>query len=125
MAPSSNGRSKNGRFQVGNPGGPGNPHAAKISQLRAALLSAVTPTDIKAVIHKLIELAKSGDLDAMKLLLDRVTGKPSSAEQIELPTLPTKPTKSTIAQTKRRLIARIHALNPDLAEADAAKPTSS
>ena len=75
--------------------------------------------------QKLIELAKSGDLDAMKLLLDRATGKLSATEQIELPTLPTKPTKSTIAQTKRRLIARIHALNPDLAEAEATKPASS
>ena len=39
------------------------------------LLEAVTPDDLKAVVVKLIELAKGGDLAAMKMLLDRTCGK--------------------------------------------------
>lgn len=35
-----------GRFLPGNAGGPGNPYAARVGELRAALLNAVKPGDL-------------------------------------------------------------------------------
>jgi len=64
-----------GRFSPGWKGGPGNPFAAKAAQLRAALLETVTADDIKAVIIKLVDQAKGGDVAAAKVLLDRTIGK--------------------------------------------------
>ena len=57
-----NGRDKQGRFIVGNSGGPGNPHAKQVALLRGALLSAVTPEDLHDVIRVLIEKALSGNV---------------------------------------------------------------
>ena len=87
MTPSPNGhnrRSSNGRFTVGNAGGPGNPHAAQVGGLRRALLDAVTPDDVRDIAAKLVTLAKGGDLNAMRLVLDRTVGK-KFVEQIESP----------------------------------------
>jgi len=87
MAPSPNGhagRSGNGRFAVGNAGGPGSPHAAQVGKLRSSLLDAITPDDIREIATKLVALAKGGDLNAMRLLLDRCTGK-KFVDQIESP----------------------------------------
>ncbi|MEN6386383.1 MAG: hypothetical protein ABFD79_14490 [Phycisphaerales bacterium] len=78
-----NGKDINGRFCKGNKFGRGNPHAAKVSKLRAALLKAVKPKEIEAVIKKLLEQAKSGNPDAIKELLDRVIGKPVETDLIE------------------------------------------
>ncbi len=78
-----NGRDDRGRFSVGNPGGRGNPHAAQVGRLRAALLEAVTPEDIAAIIARLIEQAKGGDVRAIKEVFDRTLGKPQEADFIE------------------------------------------
>jgi len=64
-----------GRFSQGNQGGPGNPYAKKISELRSALMQAVTPDDLQEVIAKLVEEAKGGNIPAAKELLDRVLGR--------------------------------------------------
>ena len=79
----SNGRDDRGRFASGNPGGPGNPLAAQVGRLRAALLEAVTPEDIAAIIARLIEQAKGGDVRAIREVLDRTLGKPQEADFIE------------------------------------------
>lgn len=76
-------RDKNGRFTPGNPGGPGNPHAGSVSKLRAAILRAVDEGDIEAIIKKLVQQARGGDLPAVKELLDRCVGKPSTGDLIE------------------------------------------
>ncbi len=78
-----NGRDASGRFAKGNPGGPGNPFARHVGQLRSALLEAVTAEDMRVVASKLVELAKSGDVRAIKELLDRVLGRPQEADLIE------------------------------------------
>ena len=70
----SNGRKANGRFASGWKGGPGNPHAARVQKIRAAILDAATKDDIKEVVRALIEKAKQGDVAAIKLFLDRVAG---------------------------------------------------
>lgn len=64
-----------GKFAAGNPGGPGNPHGGQVARLRSVMLDAVTPDDMRAVVRKLVELAKGGDLKAIDLLLNRTLGK--------------------------------------------------
>lgn len=70
-----NGRGPAGRFAKGWRGGPGNPNSTKVARLRQALLAAVQPADIRAAVVKLLELAKAGDLAAIRELFDRCVGK--------------------------------------------------
>ncbi len=79
----SSGRDTSGRFAKGNPGGPGNPHARHVGQLRAALLNAVTPQDMREIIAALVKQAKNGDVRAIRELFDRTLGKPQEADFIE------------------------------------------
>ena len=78
-----NGRNALGRFAAGNPGGPGNPLGPQVARLRSALLRAVTEEDMRALIAKLLELAKGGNVQAIKEVLDRCLGKPQEADLIE------------------------------------------
>ena len=71
-----NGRSNSGRFTQGNRIGKGNPAAKQAQQLRFALLKAVKPVDLKKIVSKLIQLAAEGDVQAAKLIFDRVLGPP-------------------------------------------------
>ncbi len=80
----SNGRDLAGRFAVGNPGGPGNPHASRVAALRAVLLDAVTDDDLRAIIAKLVTMAKGGDVAAGRELLDRLLGKPLTGVAVAL-----------------------------------------
>ena len=59
------GRDANGRFVKGNPGGPGNPFARKVTALRKALINFVTVDDMKHVAFILKEKAMAGDLVAI------------------------------------------------------------
>jgi hypothetical protein len=77
----SNGRDDRGRFTRSNPGGPGNPFARQVAQLRQVLLDCVTPGDMAAIAHKLLELAKAGNVQAIKLLFSYTMGRPAAAEQ--------------------------------------------
>ena len=78
-----NGKDSLGRFEQGNKYGMGNPFAKKTAQLRAALLSAITPDDMAVVIKILISKARGGDLVAVKELLDRAVGRPVEADLYE------------------------------------------
>jgi hypothetical protein len=75
-------RLSNGLFAPGNAGGPGNPHASKMLELRAALQAALTPADMTAIILKMRDMAIAGDCNAAKLVLERACGKP--IEEINL-----------------------------------------
>lgn len=77
------GRTPGGRFAPGNAGGPGNPHAATVAKLRAAILAAVTPEDVEAIIRAMVHRAKGGDMGAIRELLDRAIGKPTDADLAE------------------------------------------
>ena len=77
------GRDQGGRFTKGNNGGPGNPHAAKVAQLRSVLLEAVTPEDIRAVVEALVTEAKAGNVSAMREFFNRVLGQPQAIDAIE------------------------------------------
>jgi hypothetical protein len=77
------GRDSRGRFAKGNHAGRGNPLAGKVQRLRAALVAAVKPGDVRAVVVQLVAAAKGGDVQAAKLLLDRSLG-PVAALDLEL-----------------------------------------
>ena len=49
-------------FQPGNQAAVG--HSSRSQKLRHAMLAAITETDVQAVIGKLIDLARSGDIKA-------------------------------------------------------------
>ena len=82
-SPSTNGRNGardvNGRFSPGNPGGPGNPHSKRVTRLRSVLLNAISEKDLLAIISKLLDQAKSGDIVAIRELLNRIYGRPACA----------------------------------------------
>ena len=71
----SNGRDGRGRFARGNRLSKGNPFARKVAALRSALLGAITPSDIKAIVKRLIKNARAGDLASCREILDRGIGK--------------------------------------------------
>ncbi|MCE9604423.1 MAG: hypothetical protein K8U03_05895 [Planctomycetia bacterium] len=51
--------------------------AQRVQQLRVELLDRITPDDIGAIANKLIALAVSGDLGAIRELLNRAIGRPT------------------------------------------------
>lgn len=76
-APSANGvigRNARGRLAPGNAGGPGNPAARQVMRLRHALLDAITEEDLGAIVAKLLEMAKAGNMAAIREVLDRTLG---------------------------------------------------
>jgi hypothetical protein len=85
LPPPAAGRDAGGRFTRGNVGGPGNPFARRVAALRQALLRAVSEEDVQDVAKRLLELARVGDVAAMKLLLGYVLGRP--AEVVDPDTL--------------------------------------
>lgn len=76
-------RTSRGRFAAGNSGGPGNPHARAVGQLRAAMMASITPQDVSAVVAALVAQAKAGEPWAVRELLDRVLGKPEAIDLLE------------------------------------------
>ena len=70
------GRGPRGRFAPGNGFAKGNPHAARVARLRSAALAAVKPSELRAVIRKLLELALAGDVAAAREVLQRTLGPP-------------------------------------------------
>jgi hypothetical protein len=71
-------RAANGRFGFGHPGGPGNPHVRRIAAMRQAILAAVSPEDVRDILLALVALAKEGDREAAKFVLQYTLGKPGS-----------------------------------------------
>jgi hypothetical protein len=61
-----------------NGGGPGNPFARQVAELRRAALAATTPEKIAAVIGQLEAKALQGDVAAAKLYLSYTLGRPAA-----------------------------------------------
>lgn len=76
-------RTPDGRFAPGNTQARGNPFAKRVGELRAALLEAVTPEDIREIIRGMVAQAKAGDVTAAREVLLRVLGKPLEADILE------------------------------------------
>lgn len=69
------GRDEVGRFIKGCKGGPGNPFAKRVGELRSALFAESTIDDMRKVVRRLITMAQEGDVPAAKVWLERVLGK--------------------------------------------------
>jgi hypothetical protein len=76
-AAGSNGHDANGRFTKGNRCAAGNPFARRMARLRCLLLDAVSDDDLRAVVRKLVEQARAGDVAAAKLLFAYLIGRPA------------------------------------------------
>jgi hypothetical protein len=72
------GRERNGRFALGNPGGPGNPHARSTAKFYKAFRE-VAETQFTEVVQEIFKRAKEGDWHAMRMVLDYTLGKPAPA----------------------------------------------
>jgi hypothetical protein len=79
----SNGQDSQGRFRPGNKLGKGNPMASHVNRIRVALLRSVKPSDVKAIIVKLVADAKEGNLGAAKEILTRTLGEPLAPDILE------------------------------------------
>jgi hypothetical protein len=76
---SNNGRDAQGRFGPGNAGGPGNPFARKVAELRSAFLNAISKEEMRDIVRQLVAEAQLGDKAAIKLLFQYCIGKPAPA----------------------------------------------
>src|SRR5947208_839977 len=80
-------RAPHGRFTMGNKGGPGNPFARQIAEMRKLLLNTVPGERLANIVLALVEKAEKGDVAAAKLVLQYTVGKPAEAvdpDRIEL-----------------------------------------
>ena len=68
---------------AGNPGGPGNPFAHRVAALRRTLLEAVSEEDLRAIVNRMVQAAKDGDLAAAREVILRTIGKPVESDLIE------------------------------------------
>ena len=75
-APSTNGRDNLGRFAPGNPGGPGNPFARHVAELRKAMANAVPKEMLEAIMLKMAHLALEGNVAAGKFVAAYSVGQP-------------------------------------------------
>jgi hypothetical protein len=83
-----NGRKPDGKFAKGNAGGPGNPNARRVGQIRQKLLAAVTDDALEQIMRTLVEQAKAGVGWAVALLLKYLIGPGPLADTDDNPRLP-------------------------------------
>ena len=79
VSPTHTDRTRDGRFAAGNVGGPGNPHARHCARMLALLRASISDEEMVAIIRKLVEKARAGDVSAAKLLMSYKLGKPAPA----------------------------------------------
>lgn len=78
-----NGRDGKGQFAAGNKGGPGNPQLKRQFEFKRAMLNAITPEDLTGIIRSMVAAAQRGDVQAAKLILDRLLGPQPLLVQVE------------------------------------------
>ena len=71
-----------GRFQPGNPGGPGRPKLATEERYIRALTASVSIADWKEIVDKAVTQAKRGDSRARTWLSDYLLGKPLQRTEV-------------------------------------------
>jgi len=54
-----------------------------VARLRAALVEAVSPADVKAIARRLVKQALAGDVAAARTLFDRLLGPCEAADALE------------------------------------------
>lgn len=76
------GRNEKGRFTQGNKLAKGNPENKRKARLRREMQRAVTPEEIRDITLKIIQMAKNGDLVAVRIVFEYALGKPTSAQDL-------------------------------------------
>ena len=104
-APDNTGRDSHGRFVAGNGGGPGNPFARRVAQLRSVLLECVSDEDLRVIAGELVVQAKMGHLAAVKLLFQYVLGKPAAT--VDPDTLDQKEVEWFRAEPEDRVLTEV------------------
>lgn len=111
------GREANGRFGAGNAGGPGRPKG-RTDELQRAAQDAVTPEHVSALMRVALKAGLQGNLQAVRLVLDRVCGKvpdpPAVAAALDIH-LPALRTATDCAAAIDKLAAAVSAGTIDLA----------
>jgi hypothetical protein len=108
-------RGPDGRFAPGNPGGPGRPPGrGPVAELRAALV-----TDLPKIIDTVKAQALAGDMQAIRIILDRVL---PALRPVDSPTALALPADSTLADQARAVVQA--AADGNLAPAQAAQIVS-
>lgn len=74
-----------GRFAPGNRAALGNPLNRRMQALRKALLDSAEPDDVRRVGKRLLALAEEGDVQAAKVYLDFLIGRPAQAIELSGP----------------------------------------
>jgi hypothetical protein len=98
-------RGADGRFAVGNRGGPGNPFVRRLATLRKAVTDAVDEGRLRRIMRKLASMAEAGDLHAAEIVLAYAVGKPTAAvdpdavDRLELEALLSGPRVDEVALT--------------------------
>tara|TARA_R110002094_G_scaffold57349_1_gene68473 strand:- start:455 stop:916 length:462 start_codon:yes stop_codon:yes gene_type:complete len=116
------GRKANGRFVAGCAPGPGNPHVRRAAELQEAVRGAVTGKQLSQVMQALYELAMGGDVQAARVLLERIVGKPSDEVRQHNLDLGDLSTVEGVAAAMRTVAVAVAA--GDIAAADAQAVTS-
>ena len=70
-----------GHFRPGNPGGPGNPFARYTAEMREAFVNRASKERLERIADKFLDLAEQGNVQAAKLVLSYVIGKPLPAHE--------------------------------------------
>jgi hypothetical protein len=70
-------RDRLGRFQVDNPGGPGNPFGRQVARNRQLLFAYFTEEKVLALFNKLETMAAEGNVAASNTLMKYLVGKPA------------------------------------------------
>lgn len=76
-------RDAKGHFLKGNKGGPGYPGAARVFEFRKAIQDAVEPEVAAGIIRKAAAMALGGNIEAMRLVLERLVGRPTEHVIVE------------------------------------------
>ena len=80
-----NGRLPDGTFGRGNNAACGHRRRKQMAVLRSAFTDAITPEDVQAIVTTLLRMAKDGDANAAKLVLDRALGKLTALDSEDPP----------------------------------------
>ena len=97
-----NGRDHGGRFAKGNPGGPGGPRKRSF-ELRRAAEEAVTPEHVQALMRRAVRMGLEGNILAIRLVLERVVGRPAEAPADVMPLDINLPALRTVEDCNRAL----------------------
>jgi hypothetical protein len=76
------GRADRGLFARGNQISRGHQGNRRMSELRQSILSAASEDDVQAIIRKMAEMGRTGDVMAARVFLEYVVGKPVQALEL-------------------------------------------